>query len=80
MHFTYLSVKRMIQLAILDFWCPFGAPGSTIFWECQAGALGAAMLERIFQRGWIARVRSSRIVRITAKGREDVYKLLKLTL
>jgi DNA-binding transcriptional ArsR family regulator len=45
-----------------------------------AGALGAAMLERMFQRGWIARVRSSRIVRITAKGREDVYKLLKLTL
>jgi DNA-binding transcriptional ArsR family regulator len=45
-----------------------------------AGALGAAMLERMFQRGWIARVRSSRIVRVTAKGREDVYKLLKLTL
>jgi DNA-binding transcriptional ArsR family regulator len=45
-----------------------------------AGALGAAMLERMFQRGWIARIRSSRIVRITAKGREDVYKLLKLTL
>jgi hypothetical protein len=45
-----------------------------------AGALGAAMLEWMFQRGWIARVRSSRIVRITAKGREDVYKLLKLTL
>ena len=34
----------------------------------------------MFQRGWIARVRSSRIVRVTAKGREDVYKLLKLTL
>ncbi|HEU0176599.1 MAG TPA: winged helix-turn-helix domain-containing protein [Blastocatellia bacterium] len=45
-----------------------------------AGALGSAMLERMFQRGWIARVRSSRIVRVTAKGREDVYKLLKLTL
>jgi len=38
------------------------------------------MLERMFQHGWIARVRSSRIVRITAKGREEVYKLLKLTL
>ena len=24
--------------------------------------------------------RSSRIIRVTAKGREDVYKLLKLTL
>jgi DNA-binding transcriptional ArsR family regulator len=45
-----------------------------------AGALGAALLERMFQRGWIARVRSSRIVRVTVKGREDVYKLLKLNL
>jgi DNA-binding transcriptional ArsR family regulator len=45
-----------------------------------AGALGAALLERMFQRGWIARVRSSRVLRVTAKGREDVYKLLKITL
>jgi DNA-binding transcriptional ArsR family regulator len=45
-----------------------------------AGALGAALLERMFQRGWIARVRSSRIVRVTGKGREEVYMLLKLTL
>jgi DNA-binding transcriptional ArsR family regulator len=45
-----------------------------------AGALGAAMLDLMFQHGWIARVRSSRIVRVTARGREDVYKLLKLTL
>jgi len=45
-----------------------------------AGALGAALLEGMFQRGWIARVRSSRVVRVTAIGREDVYKLLKLTL
>jgi DNA-binding transcriptional ArsR family regulator len=45
-----------------------------------AGALGAAMLERMFQRGWIARVRSSRVLRVTAKGREDVYKLLKINL
>ncbi|MBO0858461.1 MAG: winged helix-turn-helix transcriptional regulator [Chloracidobacterium sp.] len=45
-----------------------------------AGALGAAMLDLMFQRGWIARVRSSRIVRVTAKGREDVYRLLKLAL
>jgi DNA-binding transcriptional ArsR family regulator len=45
-----------------------------------AGALGAAMLERMFQRGWIVRVRASRIVRVTTKGKEDVYKLLKLTL
>ncbi len=45
-----------------------------------AGALGAALLERMFQRGWIARVRSSRIVRVTGKGKEDIYKLLRLTL
>src|SRR5262245_6709736 len=45
-----------------------------------AGALGAALLEQMFRRGWIARVRSSRIVRITAKGREDIFKLLRLTL
>src|SRR5262249_36201591 len=44
-----------------------------------AGALGAALLEGMFQRGWIARVRSSRVVRVTAIGREDVYKLLNLT-
>jgi DNA-binding transcriptional ArsR family regulator len=45
-----------------------------------AGALGAAMLEQMFQRGWIARIRSSRVLRVTAKGREDVYKLLKINL
>jgi DNA-binding transcriptional ArsR family regulator len=45
-----------------------------------AGALGAAMLDLMFQRGWIARVRSSRIVRVTAKGKEEAYKLLKLAL
>jgi DNA-binding transcriptional ArsR family regulator len=45
-----------------------------------AGALGSALLEQMFRRGWIARIRSSRVVRVTAKGREDVYKLLKLAL
>jgi DNA-binding transcriptional ArsR family regulator len=45
-----------------------------------AGALGAAILDLMFQRGWIARVRSSRIVRVTANGKEDVYRLLKLAL
>jgi DNA-binding transcriptional ArsR family regulator len=45
-----------------------------------AGALGAALLEQMFRRGWIARVRSSRIVRMTAKGREDIYELLRLNL
>jgi DNA-binding transcriptional ArsR family regulator len=45
-----------------------------------AGALGAALLEQMFRRGWIARVRSSRIVRMTVKGKEDIYKLLRLNL
>jgi DNA-binding transcriptional ArsR family regulator len=45
-----------------------------------AGALGASLLEQMFRRGWIARVRSSRIVRMTAKGREDIYELLQLNL
>ena len=44
-----------------------------------AGALGAALLERMFHRGWIARVRTSRIVRVTTKGKEDLYKLLRLS-
>jgi DNA-binding transcriptional ArsR family regulator len=45
-----------------------------------AGALGAALMEQMFRRGWIARIRSSRIVRVTTKGKEDIYKLLRLTL
>ncbi|MCI0664232.1 MAG: transcriptional regulator, partial [Acidobacteria bacterium] len=45
-----------------------------------AGALGAAMLEQMFRHGWIARVRSSRIVRVTAKGKEEIYRLLGLAL
>ena len=45
-----------------------------------AGALGAALLEQMFRLGWIARTRSSRIVRMTAKGKEDIYKLLRLNL
>ena len=45
-----------------------------------AGALGAAMLEQMFRHGWIAQVRTSRIVRVTNKGKEDIYKLLRLTL
>jgi DNA-binding transcriptional ArsR family regulator len=44
-----------------------------------AGALGAAMLTQMFHQGWIARVRSSRIIRVTTKGRTDLYNLLGLT-
>jgi len=45
-----------------------------------AGALGAALLEQMFRQGWIARVRSSRVIRVTTKGRADLDKLLGLAL
>jgi DNA-binding transcriptional ArsR family regulator len=40
-----------------------------------AGALGAAMLERLFEMRWAARVRGSRVVRITARGDEGFARL-----
>jgi DNA-binding transcriptional ArsR family regulator len=45
-----------------------------------AGALGGALLAHMFRQGWIARVRSSRVIRVTTKGRTDIYQLLGLTL
>ncbi|MGE0129884.1 MAG: ArsR/SmtB family transcription factor [Blastocatellales bacterium] len=45
-----------------------------------AGALGAALLEQMFRQDWIARVRSSRVIRVTAKGRADLDKLIGLAL
>jgi DNA-binding transcriptional ArsR family regulator len=45
-----------------------------------AGALGAALLEQMFRRDWIARVRSSRVIRVTAKGRTELDHLLGLAL
>ena len=45
-----------------------------------AGALGAAVLAHMFRHGWIARVRSSRLIRVTTKGRTDLYQSLRLTL
>lgn len=45
-----------------------------------AGALGAALLEQMFRQDWIARVRSSRVIRVTTKGRADLEKLLGLAL
>ncbi|MEK7829557.1 MAG: hypothetical protein AAB401_00645, partial [Acidobacteriota bacterium] len=45
-----------------------------------AGALGAALLEQMFRQEWIARVRSSRVIRVTAKGKAALAKLLILAL
>lgn len=36
-----------------------------------AGALGAAMLQRFLELKWIARVRDSRIIKVTEAGREN---------
>jgi DNA-binding transcriptional ArsR family regulator len=44
-----------------------------------AGALGAALLERLFELKWIARVDRTRAVRVTHKGREHLGKLLGIT-
>jgi DNA-binding transcriptional ArsR family regulator len=41
-----------------------------------AGALGAALADRLFELGWIVRVPSSRAVRITEKGREHLAQQL----
>ncbi|HKX32556.1 MAG TPA: helix-turn-helix transcriptional regulator [Blastocatellia bacterium] len=45
-----------------------------------AGALGAALLDQMFRRGWIARVRATRLIRITSEGRIELQRLLKLNL
>lgn len=40
-----------------------------------AGALGAAFLERFFQRGWIERRASGRAVRLTENGQEGLTQI-----
>jgi len=45
-----------------------------------AGSLGAALLAQMFRRSWIARVQSSRVIRVTTKGKTDLYRLLGLIL
>jgi DNA-binding transcriptional ArsR family regulator len=37
-----------------------------------AGALGAALARELLARGWLARVRASRAVRLTARGRAEL--------
>ena len=45
-----------------------------------AGVLGASLLDRMFHNGWIARVRSTRVIRITTKGKSELRTLLGLNL
>lgn len=43
-----------------------------------AGALGAALLDRMIRLKWVARTRGTRCVRVTLEGREALNRLLKL--
>jgi DNA-binding transcriptional ArsR family regulator len=43
-----------------------------------AGALGAALLERMVEMGWIVKSRVPRAVRLTAKGKIELSKRLRL--
>jgi DNA-binding transcriptional ArsR family regulator len=45
-----------------------------------AGALGAALADRFFERGWIARVRDGRAVTVTAAGKRGLKATLDLRL
>ena len=45
-----------------------------------AGALGAALAERCFDLGWIARVRDSRALRISLKGEQGLAEVFGVTL
>jgi hypothetical protein len=43
-----------------------------------AGALGAALLDKMLGLGWIQRIKNSRAVNITAKGQMGFYETLNL--
>jgi DNA-binding transcriptional ArsR family regulator len=45
-----------------------------------AGALGAALLERMFSLGWLQRMKGSRAVIVTSKGQLELYQVLKLAI
>jgi DNA-binding transcriptional ArsR family regulator len=45
-----------------------------------AGALGAALAERCFDLGWIARIRDSRALKISAKGERGFKELFGISL
>lgn len=40
-----------------------------------AGALGAALMQHFLEEGWLARVRESRALRVTQKGRQSLIQL-----
>jgi DNA-binding transcriptional ArsR family regulator len=43
-----------------------------------AGALAAALLDKMFQQDWVRRVKNSRAVVVTAKGQKNLYERLKI--
>lgn len=43
-----------------------------------AGALGAALLDRMLALKWVARTKGTRCVRVTLEGRQALHRLLKL--
>ena len=43
-----------------------------------AGALGAALAERCFALGWVERIRDSRAVAITPRGRNALRELFRI--
>ena len=45
-----------------------------------AGALGAALADRCFDLGWIARIRDSRALKISAKGEKGFSQVFGVTL
>jgi hypothetical protein len=45
-----------------------------------AGAVGAAMLNVMLERGWLARIESTRTLRLTVRGRDGLFRALGLDL
>lgn len=45
-----------------------------------AGAVGAALLASMLARGWLTRLDGTRAVRVTLRGREGLYRALRLEL
>lgn len=43
-----------------------------------AGQLGALLLERMLQRKWFRKIKFSRELLVTPKGRQEIYELLKV--
>ncbi len=43
-----------------------------------AGALGVALLKRMLALGWVARIRGTRLVRVTLEGKKALGRLLDL--